>query len=117
LHFSRLPAANYVNALDALAALTQAAARLEGFYQVALPSLGSAYASYLGQTDRLIDEPTVVILEDALRDIDRMRSEGARLLDEFPTLREGASSAAGELRRSFTEATDIVDIRRESQSA
>jgi hypothetical protein len=117
LHFSRLPAASYVKALDALAAIEHTAARLEGLYQVALPSLGSAYAFYLAQTDRLIDEPTVVILEEALREIDRMRSESVQLLDEFPALREGASNAAGELRRSFAEATDILDAHREAQSA
>jgi hypothetical protein len=117
LHFSRLPAAGYVKALEALAAVKQTAARIEGIYQIALPSLGSAYASYLAQTDRLIDEPTIVILEDALRDIDRMQSESTRLLDEFPALREGASGATGELLRWFAEATDIIDVRRETQSA
>lgn len=113
LHFSRLPAADYAKALDALAATRQTPARLDGFYQVALPSLGSEYARYLAQTDRLIDEPTVVILEEALRDIERMRSECAQLLDEFPALGEGASDARG----AFAQATEVIDTRREPQSA
>lgn len=117
LHFSRLPAARYVKALDALAALKQTGDRLEGLYQVALPSLAGAYAAYLAQTDRLIDEPTVMIVEEAMRDIDRMRSESVQLLDEFPALREGVCGAAGEIRRSFAVATEIVDIQREPQSA
>jgi hypothetical protein len=106
-----------VKALDRLAAFGPTGSRLEGFYRVALPSLAGAYASYLAQTDRLIDEPTVLILEDGLREIDRMCSESIRLLDEFPALREGASDAAGEVRRSFAEATDMLDVRREPQSA
>jgi hypothetical protein len=117
LHFSRLPSASYIRALDALAALTQTAARLEGLYQAALPSLRSGYMRYLAQTDRLIDEPTVVIVEDAMREIDRMQGESVRLLEEFPALREGASSALVDLRRTFGEATDVVDVQREPQSA
>lgn len=117
LHFSRLPPAGYVKALDALAALKQTGARLLGLYEVALPSLESAYSDYLAQTDRVIDEPTVVIVEDAVREIGRMKRESAQLLEEFPALREGASGAGGELRRTFAEATDMLDVRRESQSA
>ena len=117
LHFSRPPGANYARALDALAALKQTEARLAGLYQVALPSLGNAYTSYLGQTDPLIDEPTVVILKDAMREIDRMRNESVQLLEEFPGLREGANGVGVELQRAFAEATDIVDVRREPRSA
>jgi len=117
LHFSRLPSPSYVNALDGLAALTLTAARLEGLYQAALPSLRSGYAGYLAQTDRLIDEPTVVIVEDAMREIDKMQGESIQLLEEFPALRAGASGAAVELRRTFSEATDMIDVRREPQSA
>jgi hypothetical protein len=117
LHSSRAPAASYRKALDELAALKSTVARVEGLYQIALPSLGSAYTGYLAQTDRMIDEPTVVILEEALRDIDRMRSESAALLDEFPALREGAANATGELRRSFAAATEIIDVTREPQTA
>jgi hypothetical protein len=117
LHFSRLPAARYVGALEMLASLKATGARLEGLYQVALPSLRSAYASYLAQTDRLIDEPTVMILEDGLREIDRMRSESVQLLEVFPALREDASGTGGELRRAFADAGEMVDVRRESQTA
>ena len=117
LHFSRLPRASYVKALGALAALKETEARIAGLYQIALPSLGSAYADYLAQTDRVIDEPTVVVLEDAVREIDRMKRESAQLLEEFPALRERASGAGGELGRTFAETTDMLDVRRESQSA
>jgi hypothetical protein len=117
LHFSRPPQASYLKALDALAGLKQTGDRVAGLYQVALPSLGSAYANYLAQSDRLIDEPTVLILEDALREIDRMQSESVQLLEEFPTLRAVAASAGGELRRAFADAGDMVDVRRESQPA
>lgn len=117
LHFSRSPSASYIKALGALVALTQTAARVEGLYRVALPSLRNGYTSYLAQTDRLIDEPTVVIVEDAMRELDRMQSESVQLVEEFPALREGASSAVVELRRAFAQATDMIDVRREPQSA
>jgi hypothetical protein len=117
LHFTRLPSPSYVKALDALAALAQTVARLEGLYQVALPSLRSGYANYVAHTDRLIDEPTVVILEDATREIDKMQGESVQSLEEFPALREGASPATAELRRRFAEATEMIDVRREPQSA
>jgi hypothetical protein len=117
LHFSRLPRASYVKALGALAALKETGARIAGLYQIAMPSLSSAYCDYLAQTDRLIDEPTVVILEDAVREFDRMGSESVKLLEEFPALREDASGAETELRRAFADATDMIDVRREPQSA
>jgi hypothetical protein len=100
-----------------LAVLTPTVDRIAGLYQVALPSLGSECADYLAQTDRLIDEPTVLILEDAMREIERMRSESAQLLAEFPALREGAANALSELRRAYADAGDMVDFGRESQTA
>ena len=117
LHFSRLPRASYAKALGTLAALTPTGDRIAGLYQMALPSLGSECAEYLAQTDRLIDEPTVLILEDAIRGIEKMRSESAHLLEEFPALQEGASSALSELRRAYADAGDMVDFGRESQTA
>lgn len=117
LHFSRPPAESYAKALEALAALEHTGVRLEGLYQAALPSLGNAYANYLAQTDRLIDEPTVVILEEAARDIDRMRRECVALLDEFPAIREGAADAVAAIRRAFSDAGEVIDLRTQAQPA
>ena len=77
--------------------------RIEAFYHDALAALDRAYADYLQRTDVLIDEPTVVILRDAVRDIERMRREVAQVLEEFPALRTAASSA-----RPFAEAGRIL---------
>src|SRR6185503_20677681 len=83
LHYSRPPAPAFANALDALESIGPTGARIEAFYHDALPALDRAYADYLQNTDALIDEPTVVILRDAVREIERMRTEVARVLEEF----------------------------------
>jgi hypothetical protein len=107
LHHGRAPEAVFARALEALAAVRPSASRLEGLYTLALPAVAAEYRRYLSETDPVIDEPTVVILEDALRDIDRMRAEAARLLDQFPALREVPKEAAA-VRNHFEQAQVVV---------
>jgi len=117
LNFARPPAEGFGKALAALAALQPTGGRLEGLYECALPSLARAYNDYLAQTEPLIDEPTVLMLEDAARDIDRMRRESAALLDAFPAVRAGATEAAAGVRRAFSEAGGAVQIAAQAQPA
>jgi hypothetical protein len=115
LHFERAPAAAFGDALAAAADLEPTTARLDAFYDVVLPSVEKAYRDYLARTDALIDEPTVVVLQDALRDIERMRRESAQLFDEFPALRPAAAPSAG-IRARFA-ASGMVQASPESATA
>ena len=106
LNFARAPQERFAEALAQLAALRESGERIEGFYGAALDALARAYAEYTRLTDRVIDEPTVVILEDAMRDIERMRADRARLVQEFPSLAE--AGAARSLRAAFEAAPGMV---------
>jgi hypothetical protein len=75
LHHSLRPVASYQAALDELAAISDTAARLSGFYDAILPDLAARYRRYLDATDPLLDEPTVRILERVLRDYERLRAD------------------------------------------
>jgi len=80
LHYT-LPARPAVGAfLDRIAGLDVPADRLTGFYEVACPLICGHYRRYLSITDSLMDEPTVRILEDSLRDFARMNTERTRLV-------------------------------------
>lgn len=108
LHYSRPPREGFARDLAALADLRATADRLEGLYSVALPAFTAAYSRYLDETDPVIDEPSVVILRDVLRDLERMRSEAARLLEEIPALRPAAGAAAA-LPGAFSSPAGMVE--------
>ena len=94
LHYSRAPDPGFADALAALAAQQATGDRLEALYASALPAVERAYAEYLERSDALIDEPTVLIVRDAVRDLERMRAERARLGEEVPALRAGQAPQA-----------------------
>src|SRR5215510_12087777 len=70
LHYSRPPRQEFLAALKQLAAITDTIDRIDAFHDVALPALAAAHKSYLAETDRLTDEPTVMICEQALTEIE-----------------------------------------------
>jgi len=75
LHYNRKPTAGYAEALDALAGASGTAERVAGFYDAALPDLERRYRAYLADTDHLLDQPTVRILERLVGDIARMQAD------------------------------------------
>ena len=94
LHYSLAPAADCLRAFRMGADLEDTGQRIEGFYEVLLGALATGYETYLERTDRLLDEPTVVICESALPNIGSMKTEKARLVEEFPRLRTPTGSLA-----------------------
>jgi hypothetical protein len=108
IHFDREPAAPFAEALAALDARESTADRLAGFYAMALPAMAREYEAYGKRTDAVIDEPTVVIIEDALRDIERMRAECARLLESFPALH--ATGIVGDLHGKFMQPMGALPV-------
>jgi hypothetical protein len=73
------PAEGMGAALRELEALTGTADRLGGLYDLVLPDLDRRLRSYLGAVDRLLDGPSVVILERILGELARQRSEAEAL--------------------------------------
>ena len=87
LQHSQRPGASYAAFLVDLAATRDTERRLAAFYDVMLPALSARYQAYLGQTDHLIDAPTVRILERILADHTRMLAEAGTLYRELPHLK------------------------------
>lgn len=76
---SLAPAETYGAVLAELAALAGTAERLAGLYDRVLPDLERHLRAYLGAVDRLLDGPTVVILERLVPELTRQRGEADAL--------------------------------------
>jgi hypothetical protein len=109
LHYSRPPRAEFLAALKQLAAVTDTIDRIDAFHSVALPALAAGYNSYLAETDRLTDEPTVMICDQALGEIEAMQRERNEWGDEIPKARTPDSDALKSARQAMAAATEMVD--------
>lgn len=86
LQFSLRPKEGYVKFLEDFSGTVTTPQKVHGFYDVILPNLAARYQSYLGSTDRLLDEPTVRVIERILGEFSRMRNESNALRNELPSL-------------------------------
>lgn len=111
LHHSRAPFSAYGSVLADVAALTATGDRLAALYDVILPDMTRRYESYLSDTDHLLDEPTVRILERALADLRRMREEYAAVLRERPDLKTPGGGLVKRLSGAAAAIKDCVDYR------
>jgi len=83
LQHSLRPAEGYIALLDELRARERTSERLAALYDVVLPGLARRYEAYLAGTDRLLDEPSVRILERILADYRRQIAEAAAVRSEL----------------------------------
>jgi hypothetical protein len=81
--FSQRPVEEYVALLQEIAGLRGTAERLAALYEGVLPGLVRRYHGYLERTDRLLDGPSVVILERILSDLARQGTEVLALRREL----------------------------------
>jgi len=72
---SRRPAEPYVELLQAAVTVKSTSERLATLYDAILPGLELRYRSYLTQTDPVLDEPSIVLIDRILRDLERQRGE------------------------------------------
>jgi hypothetical protein len=83
-----IPAADgYVDFLTAVAAIGPTPERLAAMYDVLLPALVGRQQRYLEQTDKLVDAPTVRILQRYFADTARMIETAEALRLELPALK------------------------------
>jgi hypothetical protein len=76
---SRRPSEPYVQLLEAALSVKPTAERLATLYDAILPGLERRYRAYVSQTDPVLDEPSIVLIERILRDLDRQRGEARAL--------------------------------------
>jgi hypothetical protein len=109
LHYSRAPRPEFLGALKQLADLGDTVDRIDAFHGVAMPVLAAAYSRYLAVTDRLTDEPTVIICDQALREIEAIRRDRTEWGSEIPPARVQESDALKRVRKAFADAKEMVD--------
>jgi hypothetical protein len=76
---SRRPVEPYVQLLDDALAVKGTAQRLTSLYDAIVPGLAARYRTYIQETDPILDEPSILIVERILRDLERQRKEADTL--------------------------------------
>lgn len=91
-HFNLPTSDAYEALLDDIAAASSTEDRLAVLYEGLLPRLIERYREYAEATDPILDEPTVVIVERNIRELERQREEAAALRSELK-LGDGAADS------------------------
>lgn len=90
--YTLTPAEPYRALLDEIALTQGTAARLAGAYDVVLPGLVARYRDYLQQTDSLLDNPSVVIIERILATHERQIADAASVRQQMSIERHGVDA-------------------------
>jgi len=106
-----LPAADVYEALMRDVAKTETTAgRIAALYDGMIPGLIARYQNYIAATDPILDEPTVVIMERIVTDLQRQ-------LKDIETLRSEVSLATGAGTAIAASEKAITDILAEGKAA
>lgn len=106
MHYTLPAVAAYEALLTEASAVEPTGDRVGIFYDVLCTGITERYRDYLARTDPLMDEPSVRVVEEALRDHERMRAERARLVAEASPL--PAAEPLAKWRERETAVTAIV---------
>lgn len=82
-HYTLRPVDSYAALLESMAEHDETADRLAALYSVFLPAMEERYRSYLSATDPLLDQPSAVIIDRILVDLERMRGEAETVRKEL----------------------------------
>ena len=82
-HYTRPAAREYVEVLDMLRRAASTSERFSMLYEVVVPGLIRRYESYIRDTDGLLDEPSVVIMERIVADLRRQQLDSHRVRDSI----------------------------------
>jgi hypothetical protein len=80
---SLAPTTAYIGFLDAVVRTPNTSDRLASLYEGVLPGLERRYRAYIEHTDPILDEPSIIILENILRDFQRQRRDAQQVLSEL----------------------------------
>ena len=111
LHFSLPPVNAYAAVLDELAPVNGTAERVHGLYQAIIPDLETRYRRYLADTNPLLDEPSVRIIDRILADLARLRADAAEALGQRSDIRLADPTWPERLRTRAREVESIVAFR------
>jgi hypothetical protein len=91
-HYTLKPVATYDQLLDDAANAETTGERITALYDGVLPGLIERYRNYLAASDPILDEPSFVIIERIVRELERQRKEAAELRREI-NLDAGSAAA------------------------
>ncbi len=91
-HYSLAPVEAYEALLEKVSAQQSTGERIAALYDGVLPGLIGRYGGYVAASDPILDEPSIVIVERNVRELERQRGEAATLQRELAL---GAHGAAG----------------------
>jgi hypothetical protein len=94
------PTADYDAFLKDVAKTTTTGDRVAVFYDGIVPGLIARFKEYVAATDAILDEPTIVILQRNILDLERQRVEAAELQRELK-LTSGAAAAVAAREKTF----------------
>jgi hypothetical protein len=117
LHYTRPPTEAYRRVLETLATEPRTAERLYGLYDALLPDLEERYQRYLAHTDRLLDDPSVRVLERMLADFPRWRADREAVARERTDLALQESNWPRRLADQARAVKDWVDPRPAADAA
>jgi hypothetical protein len=92
-HYTLRPAGPYDAILQDLIGTEGTSERVAALYDGVLPGLIERHRAYLAGTDPILDQPSIVILERIVRDLERMRTDAAALQRTL-NLTSGAAALA-----------------------
>jgi hypothetical protein len=76
--------------------------KIATFYDGVVPGIIARFKAYIAATDEILDEPSIVVLQRAIIDLDRQRVEAAQLQREL-RLSSGAAAAVADREKSIPE--------------
>jgi len=82
-HYTAPPSAGYDAVLKDASAARATGDRISALYDGILPGLIARYRDYIAGTDKILDEPTIVIAERIVRELERQRAEASDLKAEL----------------------------------
>lgn len=82
-HYTRPATGDYLALLDALKEAPDGSSRLALLYDAVIPGLIERYEHYLNDTDRLLDGPSVLVIERILPDLRRQIEDVRALRSEL----------------------------------
>jgi len=117
LHYTRPPVEQYRLALDALRTESRTAERLAGMYDVILPDLEERYRRTLDAADRLLDEPSIRVLERILGDFPRWRTDRQAVARERADVAQEDPNWPARLAGQVRAVKELVDSRSGADTA
>ena len=82
-HYTLVPSDDYAALLKEIGAAGTTGDRISALYEGLLPGLIARYRDYVDSTDAILDEPTIVIAERIVQELERQRGEAEALKREL----------------------------------